>query len=38
MTRNVPQGVIDCADTVTDMTKVKHVYDAGIVTRVDIEF
>lgn len=36
--RDAPQTLIDYADTVTHMTKIKHAYDAGIKARAGIEF
>jgi cob(I)alamin adenosyltransferase len=36
--RDAPPALIDYADTVTEMTKVKHAYDAGITAVAGIEF
>lgn len=36
--RDAPQELIDYADTVTEMTKIKHAYDAGITAQKGIEF
>ncbi len=36
--RNAPQELVDFADTVTEMRKVKHVYDQGVLGRQGIDF
>ncbi len=36
--RDCPQEVIDVADTATEMRKIKHAYDVGIVAKKGIEF
>ncbi|MCY4070461.1 MAG: cob(I)yrinic acid a,c-diamide adenosyltransferase [Chloroflexi bacterium] len=36
--RNAPAQLIEYADTVTEMRKVKHAYDSGILARAGIEF
>jgi cob(I)alamin adenosyltransferase len=36
--RNAAPEIIAIADTVTDMTKIKHAYDAGILAEQGIEF
>ncbi len=36
--RDAPQELIDVADTVTEMRKIKHAYDAGINAMRGIEY
>jgi cob(I)alamin adenosyltransferase len=36
--RDAPAGLIDIADTVTEMRKLKHVYDRGVNARRGIDF
>ncbi len=36
--RGAPAGLIDCADTVTEHTAVKHAFQAGIKARLGVEF
>jgi cob(I)alamin adenosyltransferase len=36
--RNAPQPLIDYADTVTEMTVVKHAYKSGVKAQAGIEF
>jgi cob(I)alamin adenosyltransferase len=36
--RDAPQRLIDIADTVTEMRKVKHAYDSGVMARRGIDY
>lgn len=36
--RNAPAAIVDIADTVTEMTQVKHAYEAGIRAKKGIDF
>jgi cob(I)alamin adenosyltransferase len=36
--RDAPQRLIDIADTVTEMRKVKHAYDRGVMARRGIDY
>jgi cob(I)alamin adenosyltransferase len=36
--RDAPEPLIELADTVTEMVKVKHAYDQGVMARRGIDF
>ena len=36
--RDAPEEVIEVADTVTEMTKIKHAFDSGIMAAQGVEF
>ncbi len=36
--RDAPPELIDVADTVTEMRKIKHAYDAGIAAKKGIDY
>jgi cob(I)alamin adenosyltransferase len=36
--RDAPQRLVDIADTVTEMRKVKHAFDAGVMARRGIDY
>jgi cob(I)alamin adenosyltransferase len=36
--RGASEGLVDAADTVTDMRKVKHVYDTGVIAKKGIDY
>jgi cob(I)alamin adenosyltransferase len=36
--RNAPPELVDLADTVTEMRKVKHAYDTGVRARRGLDF
>lgn len=36
--RDYPQSILDCADYVSDLKKIKHPYDKGILAREGVEY
>jgi cob(I)alamin adenosyltransferase len=36
--RAVPAALVEVADTVTEMVKVRHAYDSGVVARRGIDY
>jgi cob(I)alamin adenosyltransferase len=36
--RDAPQALVDVADTVTDMRKVKHAYDKGVLAKKGVDY
>ncbi len=36
--RDAPDALVEVADTVTEMRKIKHAYDAGIVAKKGIDY
>ncbi len=36
--RDAPEPLVDIADTVTEMVKVKHAYDRGVMARRGLDF
>ena len=36
--RNAPEALIELADTVTEMRKIKHAYETGVRARRGIDF
>ena len=36
--RDAPEALVEIADTVTEMRKVKHAYDRGIVAKKGIDY